>query len=394
MNIIIIAWYELKRLAKNKTVFINLLLLPLLLIFILGSALSGSIGSEEEYVPDPVRIGILSAEEGGQLPPLFSRFLEEPEIKKVIVPAGEMSAENARSQLQSGAIDAAVAVPRDFEEHLYAGGTVSMEILVGKYRTKNLIAKSLFGSWIDELNSKQAQAIVGGPEIIAAADMDSQEGKAAAAPSYVAKGELSKQGGSYTASQYYAASMLIMFLLYAGMMVSNSLFAEKESRTLYRLQSMPVSNTAVFGGKMLGCSVVTVVQAALIIAGSHLLYGVDWGSHVWLLMIICLLLTLVSMTLAVIVSLMTSAVSTATAVIQVLIVAMTFLSGGFTPLPIDFIQKLGEFTVNHWALQGILRMMLNEEMTQIMACIGILGVISLGLSAAAVIAYRKVGYHA
>ncbi|KKO55046.1 hypothetical protein XI25_03505 [Paenibacillus sp. DMB20] len=132
----------------------------------------------------------------------------------------------------------------------------------------------------------------------------------------------------------------------------------------------------------------------LIVAGSSILYDVDWGNHVWLLMLVCVLITLASMTIAIIVSLISKTSSMASSLIQAAIILMTFLSGGFTPLHGDFFKTLGEFTVNHWALQGMLHMMLNAEIPQIITCIGILGAISLGLSAAAMIAYRKVGYHA
>ncbi|MGM1050144.1 MAG: ABC transporter permease [Bacillota bacterium] len=389
MNIRTITWFELRRMFRSRAVVFNLFLLPMLLIFILGTALSSFFGGMEDYVPEQVKVGIIGVESGESLPSSFRTFIEAPEITKVLVPSMGLTQKEAESKLRTGGIDFAVTVPEDLDTQIFSGSKVQLKMLLGKNRTRNLIAESMFGAFMDEANSKQAQAIIVGPQVLTNSGSAENE-----RPSYVETGKLNDQGETYSAVQYYAASMLVMFLLYSGLTASNSLFSEKENHTLYRLQSTPVSSATIFGGKILGCSVVTVMQAILIVVGSSWMYGVNWGDHVWLLMLVCVLITMTSMTIAIIVSLVTKTASTATAIIQAVVIAMTFLSGGFTPLPVDFIQALGEFTVNHWALQGILRMMLNAELSQILTCVGVLGAISLGLSAAAMIAYRKVGYHA
>lgn len=388
VNIRTIVWFELRRMARNKTVLFNLFLLPMLLIFILGTSLSSFFGSTEEYVPEQVKVAIIGVESMDSLPASFKAFIEAPDIAKVMVISMGLTRKEAESKLRSGSIDFAVTVPGDLDQQIASGSKTQLEMLLGKNHTRNLIAKTMIGTFMDEANSKQAQVSVAGPEVLVMGHSMQER------PSYVEIGKLNDKGKTYTAAQYYAASMLIMFLLYSGLMASNSLFSEKDGHTLYRLQSTPVSNATIFGGKILGCSIITLIQAFLIIVGSNVLYGVNWGDYVWLLMLVCVLITLASMTISIIVSMLIKTSSTATAIIQAVIIAMTFLSGGFTPLPMDFIQSLGEFTLNHWAMQGILRMMLNMELSQILTCIGVLGTISLGLSTAAMIAYRKVGYHA
>lgn len=389
MNMRTIAWFELRRMSRSRTVLFNLLLLPMILIFILGTALSSFFGSNADYVPEQVKVGFIGADTNDSLPASLKTFIEEPAIAEVLVPSMGFTRDDVESKLRMGEIDVAVVIPSDFDTLIFSSSKVQLEMILGKSHTRNVIAESMLGTFMDEANSKQAQALIMGSEVLAMGGSAGSE-----RPSYIESGKLNEQGKVYTAAQYYAASMLIMFLLYSGLMASNSLLGEKEGKTLYRLQSMPVSNATIFLGKILGCSLVTLIQAMIIVGGSSLMYGVHWGDHVWLLLLVCVLITLASMTIAIIVALVTKTAGSATAVIQALIIAMTFLSGGFTPLPVDFIQLLGEFTVNHWALQGILHMMLNADVSQILTSVGVLGVISLGLSAGAVIAYRKVGYHA
>ena len=52
---------------KIRSVVLNLFILPLLLIFILGTALSSTMGTAEDVIPDTVRVGIihLNPESGG-----------------------------------------------------------------------------------------------------------------------------------------------------------------------------------------------------------------------------------------------------------------------------------------------------------------------------------------
>ncbi|MGV2685607.1 ABC transporter permease, partial [Clostridium perfringens] len=94
------------------------------------------------------------------------------------------------------------------------------------------------------------------------------------------------------------------------------------------------------------------------------------------------------------ITLVSSTAAGARGLMQAIIIAMTFVSGGFMPLPVEFFQKIASFTVNHWAMQSMLRMMLNSDVQLILTCLGMLAAITAALSAAAMITYRKVGYHA
>jgi len=186
--------------------------------------------------------------------------------------------------------------------------------------------------------------------------------------------------------------MLAMFMLYSGMTTVNSLFTERDKQTLARLQATPVGNGVIFAGKVAGNSFLAFLQASIIIVMTNLLFGVNWGGHPWLIVLICILITLASMTLGIIVALVSKNAASANALMQCIIIVMTFISGGFTPIAIDFVQRISEFTVNHWALQSFLSMMLDATMREIMHNILMLGAVCAVLAAAAAVIYRKVGY--
>lgn len=393
MNMMIIAWFELKRMATSRTVLINQFLLPLILIFILGNALSGWFGNDQEFKQPSVRVGfVLDAADGGQLPGSIQALTGSPEIQEILVHEMAASREEVEGKLRRGEVDYAVVIPASLDERMGQGADVKLELLPGRDRNLNLVADTIFKTFIADANHKQAEVIVmGGDKVLAAQAAASVE--TSSGPN-VTIGKLGEKGATYSAAQYYAASMLIMFLLYSGLMASSSLLGERESRTLYRLQSAPVTPGTVFAGKIIGCSLITLVQAAAIVLGSMWLYGVKWGPHPLLLIVVCVLITLSSMTIATFITLVSSTAAGARGLMQAIIIAMTFVSGGFMPLPVEFFQKIASFTVNHWAMQSMLRMMLNSDVHLIVTCLGMLAAITAALSAAAMITYRKVGYHA
>lgn len=392
MNTAIIAWFELKRMATSRTVLINQFLLPLILIFILGNALSGWFGNEKEFEQPPVNVGFILPEAQGELPASMIGLVNARELQDIIVQHVLSNREEAIGKLRRGELDYAVVIPEAFDERMGQGDAVKLELLPGRDRELNLVADTVFKTFIADANHKQAEAIVFGGVQALAVPASASAGKASGAS--VEVGQLSEKGGTYSAAQYYAASMLVMFLLYSGLMASSSLLGERESRTLYRLQSAPVSPGTIFAGKIIGCSLITFVKAAVIVLGSMWLYGVKWGGHPLLLITVCVLLTLSSMTIAALITFVSRTAAGARGLMQALIIAMTFVSGGFMPLPVEFFQKIAAFTVNQWAMQSMLRMMLNSETGLVLSCIGMLALITAVLSAFAMITYRKVGYHA
>lgn len=393
MNMWHICAFELRRILKIRTVLLNLFILPLLLIFILGTALSGTIGSAEDAVIKPVRVGIIQsteATEASVVDQALQTFVTSPAVSDMLKVRDLTSEEDALSALRQGELDFAVILPSGLQDQLVAGKDVELQWILGKDNTLNVVGQTVFTRFTDELNRQVAIAKVLGPEVIAA--MASVPDTDLTEHTYITTSSPGKAGNSYSASQYYAASMLAMFMLYSGMTTINSLFSEKDKRTLIRLQAAPIGNGIIFAGKIAGNSLLAFMQAIIIIVMTYWLYGVNWGSHPWLIILICVLITIASMTIGIIVALVNKNATSASGMMQAIIIAMTFISGGFTPIAVDWVHRISEFTVNHWALQSFLRMMLESPVSEIMQNIVMLGVVCAVLLLAAGVIYRKVGY--
>ncbi|MFS0839490.1 ABC transporter permease [Paenibacillus sp. 1P03SA] len=390
MNSLVIAVYEVRRLIRSRGVLVNLFLLPLVLIFLLGSALSG-IFNATELPGGTVKVAVVGERTEPALK-MFETYVSEPEVAKRIRTEKAASRQEAEEMLRSGSADYALLFPDGFGSAVQRGEGAGVTLLPGKDRSRNLTAGLVLGSFVEEINYRQAAAIVGGPEAAVSAAAPAGTAAAAAPRSYVQPGQLGEGIETYSASQYYAAAMLIMFLFYSGMAVNTSLNLEKSGHTLQRLHSLPVAYSSVFAGKLLGNGFVAVIQALVIIGFSRFAYGVDWGNRLPLVLLIAGLVILVSMSLSVMLSLLFPNGATAKALLQVLIIAMTFLSGGFSPMPGEVMRQLSLFTVNHWAFQGLLRIMLAGELNGIMSSIVPLLWITAACMLLMVVVYRKVGY--
>lgn len=388
MNTWTIMVCELRRLFKSRSTIINMFLLPIVLIFILGSSLSGVVGVEGDSEIKAVRVGVVNSNsEGYESSAMIASFLKTPELKGIIIPINVESRQAAESGLRTGKYGYAVIVPLGFDSKVQSGGTAQLEFILGKKRMDNMVAGTVFDNFLNNINYKQSVALTLGPQAVTVTAQISGD------LTSVKEGELSEGGRTYTASQYYAVSMLVMFLLLGGGTVSSSLFNDKENHTLFKISSMPVKGSQLFIGKMFGVGIISIIQSIAIIVLTDLLFGVNWGNRPGLLLLFCLLMIIASMTLSIVISMFSKTAASAGSVISVITIGMTFMSGGMAPLPESWVNTVGSFTINHWVMRAILKMMLHAEVSQIMPSLVVLSLICLVLFSAAVISYRKVGYH-
>lgn len=379
----VVALHQLKRTLRMRTVPINLFLLPLIIIFLLGTALAGvtDAGNAEDANIEPVRLALVQSEAS----PLVDGYLADAGVAVYVDIVDAADRAQADGMLRAGTADYALVVPAGFDGVVTSGGASSLELIRGKSRSDNRVAENVLRPFVDAINDRSAAAGLLGPQAL------QTYAQLPAPASQVQSGALGAEGTSYTAFQYYAASMLIMFVMYAGLSLSSSLYGERENRTLQRMYAMPIRPVYLFAGKVAAAGAVAGMQALTIVLVSKWGFGVDWGTQPLLLVGVCLLMILFTMGMSIAVTFLTSSQAQSASIIQGLIVGMTFLSGGFVPFE-GWLQRLGDFTMNRWAAESMLRMMLHEPSAHVGASIGILAAVSVGVLAIALAIYARKGY--
>jgi ABC-2 type transport system permease protein len=134
---------------------------------------------------------------------------------------------------------------------------------------------------------------------------------------------------------------------------------EKESRVLPRILACPVPPGEYVLSKMLRCFVLCSLAAILLLVSSALLFGVKWGNSLKLAVAVAAWAGSMTGLLALIYALARTK-EQANVLSPMVLILFAMLGGSMFPyenLP-TFLQVLGQFTPNRWAvlaLQGVAR---------------------------------------
>jgi ABC-2 type transport system permease protein len=74
--------------------------------------------------------------------------------------------------------------------------------------------------------------------------------------------------------------MMIFYAFYTGTASAESILTEEEERTLQRLFTTPTPQSTILSGKLLAVFLTVIVQMSVLLAASHLLFGIFWGQLV------------------------------------------------------------------------------------------------------------------
>jgi linearmycin/streptolysin S transport system permease protein len=224
---------DLRQRWRDRTAVLVALVVPLAIAALMGKALGGGEGFRLD-------LGLVT---GGADAPAFESWLEGREGDAGIRLQRVPGIADAREEVAAGRLGAAVA----FE----AGGA---RVLA---RAEGVFAARATQGLVDRFLAERAARAEG-----------------AAPPARVAP---RSPGGELRMIDYFAPSMAILFLNFGVLAGVRSLAHEKESGVLARLAAAPIPPLAVLAGKYAGLFALGLVQIAVMIAATRLLFGTVWG---------------------------------------------------------------------------------------------------------------------
>lgn len=398
-KVLLIALNSLTRTARDKKTLMLMLAMPMILIGILGSALQGLMS---ETPIQPFDVLVVNADQPAK-PPLpqgappaaaeqlpsyhFGKILVEDVLRseqagRILKVVDASDPADARAQVAAAKAPALVYLPATFTADLLAGKPVSVQVVTDAGRpTQAEIVRQIVSAFTEEVSAGRLAAVALGPERAALLTGDAV--RAAAATVKEAPSGLK----SVSAIQYYAAAMGIMFMVMTALSRAKDLILERQDGTLHRMLASPTGKGTILAGQALGTLVIVMAQFLTLMAGTSLIYQVDWGPLLPALLIgfaFCVA---------------SAGIGTATAAIlndpkaadaAVGVVANVFaaLSGSMFPLwgfsePMKLIAK---FTPNYWALQAFIDQMSGAGTARLWTPILIL--VTLGLVSGAVGTWR------
>lgn len=252
-----------------------------------GLALIFSLIIPETAADFSVTLGVVD-EDGG---PIATQFVEgvlgsvaaDGFIDVTTLP----SADAAAAAVEAGEVDAAVVIPAGFSNAATAANPgdcaadrcVAAEIEVLGHvdrQTSAQITEAIAGGFAGRLTA--VRVAVATAAATGVTDLAAVGDAAANAPQQIVVGDEVAGSKQLDISTFLSAGMAIFFLFFTVQFGVSSLLEERTNGTMPRLLAAPIGRSQIVAGKAIAALVLGVVAMGVLIAGSTLLIGADWGN--------------------------------------------------------------------------------------------------------------------
>lgn len=352
--IAVIAGKDLRQQARNGTLLLFAVGLPLLLGFLFNVILGDPGGQfsatyavadedrshlSEAFVEDVLGAVAASTEGDIELRPVASpqegaRLVEEQDVSAVfVIPAGfaaDVEAGRAATLRVIGNVDAAIATA---------------------------VARGIAEAYATELRSVQLAvaltAGVPGADPDEEADPDELVARVQALPAPVTVDAEPAADRVLDSSTYYAAGMAVFFLFFTAMLSLSSILRERTDGTMARLLATPTPRPAILVGKLAAGVGIGVAAMAVLVGASTLLLGARWGDPLGVAALV-VAVVLAATGLMALVTTFASTVEQASGWMSVIGVLFGLFGGSFVPLAqLGTLSAISYATPHRWFLQGL-----------------------------------------
>jgi len=240
---------NLRRVLNDRANIFFIIILPLLIVFALSGAIAGSASN--------TRVGVVDPSPTPESSSVRQSLAGREGLEVVDVPtAGEL-----RDRVARGILDAGWVVRRDGSG---AGQRTTID-------------------WVSGVNVEAAELIA------TRAGVDRERARAAVADAASSGGRVDVRVSEVTDKSnvtpssiraILAAGQVTLFMFLTSLFGASALLLSRQYGVVRRTRAAPVRGAAIIGGEALSRFLIALIQAAIIIAGTTLMFGVDWRSPV------------------------------------------------------------------------------------------------------------------
>lgn len=350
MNIWNVIVIEVKHNIRNYKSMSMMILLPIMLILILGSALSGSFNPEL----DDLQV-MYAGQMNTSLGTAFKSFMDSAEKQGIVfAPAG--NDHEGMEGIKGDKYAAYVRVgEKDNQLELFKNDRFALE--AG-------IFESMLQAFVQKYNTDESISAMTNNVLPAMASNDTSS----------FTDVISVDGGRQPKSMdYYSITMLTMIIFYGMYPGTLSIKREKYTKAGLRLIASPIKKYQLMAGKIVGAFTATVLQVAVVMLFNIFILKAYWGSHLITVILIILSEALMSVSLGIGMALMFKNESAMYVVLNFLPVLSTFLAGGFVALDGSnrIIEYIGYLLPIKWVNSSIFGVIYNNDFTHVPIAIGL-----------------------
>ncbi len=371
-----IALKDLKQKVRDRSALLISIVAPFVLAALFSMILGGL---DEDFNASWGYVDL----DGGEIAAAFEEGpLGGMEAAGIVDVSRYSDAEGARAAIEAGEIDTAIVVPEGFSEATMAGAGSTVELLADADAViSSQVARSVlsgFASQIDAVGLSVATALIAEGSLPDAETTAALTELATATTDPITIVDLAVADRTAGWATYYAAAMAILFVFLAAQFGIVSIHAERRTKTLARMLASPVAWWSILAGKIIVSMVLALVSMGVIIIGTSLLLGAEWGDPVALVVLV-----LASALAATGISLLTVAFTRneeqAGSAIAIVSLTLAVLGGAFFPAnqgP-ELLSVLSQLTPHAWFLTAIDDISTGGDITSSVSSVAVLATIGL-----------------
>ncbi|MBS2770521.1 ABC transporter permease [Anoxybacillus rupiensis] len=307
MNIIRIAFKEIKSDFRDIRTLVFMLAFPIVLMLILGTALSNTFNTSTSVGEIHV---LYKDQTSGEFSGYVRQFMKE--AKKSALHFKRISGQlDAKKEVQQGYYDGYMTITNE-QIQLYVNDTNSI---------KGSVIQGMAAAFADQYNIATAVAKVKPEQVQLLMNNKVQN-------DYIKETSLhsKRQPG---AMDYYAIAMTTMIALYGALSASYLIRGERTRKTADRLLAAPVHKFEIFIGKIFGNMVVNFLCVAIVITFSKFVFKAYWGHHLALVYLVVFTEVLFAISLGLGISYIARTEGATRMILMIVIQLASFLGGAY-----------------------------------------------------------------
>ena len=332
------------RIVRDRTAIFFLFLLPVMIVFVIGTSTSGF---------DELAVGVVDDGAG----PIGAQLVEALDATEALEVATYDSTDGMRTDLRRGVIDTGVVLPAGMDATLRAGGDVPLTVFADQVNTAQLAAFSAVNGVVaDEAAVLQAASFstdqVGGTLEANLAVVDTVSG---ATRPFDVSVDVVDSGSDFLPEgfSYSAPTMLVLFVFINAVAQGGAVIATRDLGIYERMLAGPVTTKAIVAGETVAYFGVAVAQSAIILTVGAVAFGVDWGDPLAAAALVGVW-AFVGTGAGMLAGTLFRTPEQATSIGPPVGIAFAMLGGCMWPLEIvpDFMQAIGHLIPHAWAVDG------------------------------------------
>lgn len=361
----VIAGLQLRLIARDKSSFIWLLLVPIVFTTIVGAAFGGGFGSSGPAPRVPVAFVDM---DHGVASSVFEQALRSEAALDVRTP----SEATARQELKENRIPVLIVIPAGFGAAVEAGTATTVELVRSAGQSSGYFLEQLVSNAATRVSTLAYAASVTVDELARWADLD-PAGRLAAWRTAFNRARISLADSPTVTTDYTVLARTqpqvqlpdsatqsstgfgAMFVMAGVLGTATVLVSERLRNTLARIMTTSTSVLAFLGGKLMAMMVLGIAQFTLFVLWGSLVLRVDWGRNPPAIAAMIIMYVFAATGLGVLVGSLCRTMAQAGVIASFVTYGTSMIAGSWWPIEVSppFMQQLARAFPQYWAVNGL-----------------------------------------